>query len=1019
MSETRSPAAGPTSGALPGVARRRYLTILFSDLVGSTPLAGTMLVEDYDRLAYSPLREAWNEVISAFGGKVNETRGDGAVAVFGWPEANENDGRMATLAALTLHERMRALDGIDADAPPLRLHSGIHSGLVLVREVDDRLELLGSAMNVAARLADAAKADEIIVSEATLGPDRGAFMTGERLHLSLKGKEQPIAAFKILDRAPEPTRYAARERGRLSPFVGRRRELERLTGIADRVASGGASFVSVVGPAGVGKTRLVSELLTRAGRTFQVFRGECDAHLGAEPLQPFLQILRSALGIGQGHAGGAGAKAIEPLRSALGAGRQEHGDVLLRLLAPAEAGGRRPPSAAAAASALQALLADGAGERPLALFIDDWQSADDASRKLLQALRDLAWPSLLVLLTTRGEASQPFDDFERLDLTPLTDEESAAAIRQVLPGANPFVIDDICTAAGGNPLFIEELCHSAAYGEQDFRTHGGSGWLDVLIESRFVRLPPAQADLLSTAAVIGNVIPVWLLQQATGCGADDPLVQALADEDFIFPGERAGTLRFKHGIARDVIYDCVGLRECRALHLRIAEALRQKGEAEGEEEYYEALAYHFGAGGDAAAAAHYAELAGDKAFDAAALDRALRQYRAALDALDRLPSSPEIERKWSRVARRFALAGVWDPMAQHLPILERAVERATRRDDPVALALAEHWLGYMHFGLGNSAEAIAHNQRALATARPLGNMDLTSQIQATLGQAHWEASKHQAAVALLDEAIAVMRQAGGRSHGAPVGFAYSLAVKGWVLADLGHFAQSRELFEEAIEEVRGLGHPIHASILSSYAVVCLWQGCLDEAVRVARECQQVSVRVRTFYMYAKTVATEAYARWVMSGGAEGVDQLEESTRWLEERGHNQFMSLNYGWLAETMGAAGKMRRARRNAALALRRARGNDRLGEVTALRAVARLSASQRDWERSDHYLQWGMSAAQARGSAHDEATTRLCAAEIALGRGRAAAALELLDAAEPAFAAMGMKWHAEQAARLRTAAG
>ena len=534
-------------------ARRRYLTVLFSDLVGSTPLAGSLAVEDYDLLAYSPLRAAWEELIPAFGGRVTETRGDGAVAVFGWPEPNEGDGVTATLAALALHDRMRALDGVTAGAPQLRLHSGIHSGLVLAREVDGRLELLGSTMNVAARLADAAGPDEIIVSEATLGPDRGAFVTSDRLHLELKGKERPIAAFAVLGRAPEQTRYAARERVGMSPFVGRQNELQALLLLAREVADGGVRFVALVGSPGVGKTRLITELLARADR-FTAFRGECAAQ-GAEPLQPFRQILRSALGLDRSAETAGSAESIEkalaPLASKLG---DAHA-VLLRLLV--RGGDRAPratPNPASVAAALRALFNALTLGAPVALFIDDWQAADDASRKLLHALREAAWPGLLVLLTMRGDAdAEPFGDFQRLDLTPFNEEEAQTAIRQVLPAADPFLVNDICKAAGGNALFIEELCHSVAYGEQDFRTHDGSGWLDILIESRFARLSDEQADLLATAAVIGNVVPIWLLEHTTGRAGDDPVIAKLAENDFIFPGERKGTLRFKHGITRDVI----------------------------------------------------------------------------------------------------------------------------------------------------------------------------------------------------------------------------------------------------------------------------------------------------------------------------------------------------------------------------------------------------------------------------------------------------------------------------------
>ena len=616
------------------------------------------------------------------------------------------------------------------------------------------------------------------------------FQTGERRFLALKGKEKPIAAFTVLADAAVATRFAGRERQGLKPFVGREPELRRLGAAVRRAAAGRPSFLAIVGPAGVGKTRLASELLQRAGASFRSFRGECDAHLGAEPLQPFLQILRSILGLSRTAPGEHQAGAIAAALDALGPAVAEQVPVLLHLLTPAEGGATALGSPATSVpAALGALLSRVAEDGPLALFIDDWQWADDAARRVLEALRDLTDTPLLVLLTMRAEAGDnALDRFERLVLDPFSEAEAATAIRQVLPDADPFLISDMCAAAGGNPLFIEELCHSVAYGEQDFRTHGGSGWLDILIESRFSRLSDEQGDLLAIAAVIGNIVPVWLLEQVTGHGEEDPLVRGLAEEDFIFPGERPGTLRFKHGITRDVIYDSVGLRERRALHLKIAAAFRDHGAIAGEEEFYEVLAYHYGAGGDAASTASYAMLAGNKAMERAALDRAQFHYRTTLEALDRLPQSDENARRWHKVARRLGLASVFSPSAEHLPIMEKAVERAAESGDPLTLALAEYWLGYIAYGLGRLRDAAAHCQRAMAEALPLGDEGLNAMIGLLVGQVHARAGDYPSALALLDRGINGLR---GRIHDSSdaAGLAFALSCQAQVLADVGRFPE--------------------------------------------------------------------------------------------------------------------------------------------------------------------------------------------------------------------------------------
>ena len=1010
LRSTEIPATGTT-------ARRKYLTIVFSDLTGSTRLAGTMEAEDYAQLL-NRLGAVYQKIIPQFGGTVVQISGDGLLAIFGYPDASEDDGCTAVMAALELHARVRALDDQSGGGRPLRLHTGIHSGLVLLDEGDavrGRFELLGGATNIASRLAQAAQADEILVSEATIGPDRGRFQTGERQLLALKGKDMPIAAVNVIAPAPVATRFAARERKGLNPFVGREEELGRLGRILERAAAGQPTFVAVDGPRGVGKTRLVSELLGRAGAGFHVYRGECDEHLGAEPLQPFLQILRSVLGITRPIPGEHQADAIEAALAALDPSLTQHRPVLLHLLASVDAQRRvRRPVATLVTAALKSLFARLAKDGPLALFIDDWQWADDASQRLLESLRDLEGSPLLVVLTMCSEDSEEgYDNFERVVLAPLSDEEAKTAIRQVLPNADPFLVGKMCAAAGGNPLFLEELCHSVAYGEQDFRTHGGSAWLDILIASRFARLPNDQGDLLAAASVIGNIIPVWLLEQVTGHGEDDPLVKALAEQDFLFPGERSATLRFKHGVTRDVIYDSVGLRERRALHLRIAEAFREHGAITGEEEFYEALAYHYGAGGDVGAAANYAELAGDKAMERSAMDRAQFHYRTALGALDRLPESDA--RRWQKIARRFGLAAAFEPEENQLAILRDAVGRAAARNDLLAMTLAQYWLAYISYALGHTIDAIAQSEQAVEAATIVGEQRLVVQNRALLGQARALASDYRAALPLLDESIGEMRR-NIADPGDLIGIAYATSCKGFALADLGRFDEAYTCFGEALSVVRGFEHAVEASILSHQQGACLWQGRLDDAAEIAAGALQIAARVRTLYVYNRNRSAEAYVRWMQCRDAGAIGQLIESTESLEAYGHELYLSLNYGWLAEMMSTEGRAAEARAYAGRALGQVRlRRDRLGEAMAYRAMARLAAAQHRPQQAERYLARALAAAEARGSAHEIASTQLRAAEIAIGQGERERALALLDEAGAAFARMDMPWHAAEAARLR----
>jgi len=1008
-------------------ARRRYLTVLFSDLSDSTRLAAAMEAEDYAELL-GRLRRAYQEVIPKHGGTIVRVQGDGLLAIFGYPDAREDDGRRATETALELHGMVRQFR-FERPLPgraPLGLHTGIHAGLVLLDEGDverGRFELLGNPPNIAARLSAAAEKDEILVSEETLGAESHFFQTSERRSLGIKGSEEPIAVYGILGRAPTSTRFEARARRGLVPLVDRKTEMKALEATLQAAIAGTPACVALSAGPGLGKSRLADEFLGRAARQCQVHRGYCESYLNAEPLQPFLQILRSLCRLERGMSAVLAAEALGRTLRRIDPALERHRAELLRVLslltgeAAGEAARANPEHTVVA---LRDLFAALAASRAIVLFIDDWQWADDATRQVLGAIRALERCPLFVLIATRGIAAGEagMSDAQVLELAPFNESEAAETVSALLPSQDPFVVAQIHRYSGGNPLFIEELCHSAAHdsAERRFgRAHGGAAWLNALIESRVSRLRPEQAELARTAAIIGNIVPAWLLEAMTGCGEQHPLVLGLAEQDFLFPGETPGWLRFKHGITRDVIYDSVGLHHRRAMHLRIAESLRRHGSG-SEAEPFEALAYHYGAGAQHADALRYAELAGDKAMAAAALDRAQTQYRAALAALDMLEPSAANRQKRNLIVQRFGMACIFDPAKDQLDVLHRAVELATTHDDAAGIAGAEYWLGYINYGLGESRAAIHHCERALAAATRAGDDPLIAQILAALGQARAAACSYDQAIVLLDEAIGIRRRQRSGSRPA-IGSAYSLACKASVLGDRGSFAEAHACFDEALEALRGGNKVVEGSVLCWRSAVCLWQGRWEDARQSATEAEQIAARVKSLYVYGMSRGLGAYASWIMDGAPQALRTIADATSWLEARDKRLFISLNYGWLADGLVASGRFAEARSHAARALRRARDYDRLGEAMACRALARAAAQGHGHRPPEHYLALAMNAARAKGARHEAAATQLCEAEIQLARGNRSAAAALLDQAEAAFTAMDMAWHLAQAARVRRA--
>jgi class 3 adenylate cyclase/tetratricopeptide (TPR) repeat protein len=1006
----------------------RYLTILFSDLSASTNLVATTEVEDFAELL-AELLAAYESVIPSHGGTIVQIQGDGVLACFGYPEAHDDDGRRATEAALALHElvtSMRLLPKSEGIAP-LRLHTGIHSGLVLLDQGDDlrgRLRLLGTPVNIAARLSDLASPNEIIVSEETLGPDSHFFQIGDGDTVQLQGIAKPLRIFRVVGRTPVGTRFEARIRRGLTPFVGRRDELQILRQGLSRAIRGKPQFHVIVAPPGLGKTRLAAEILCEAETAgCTILRGYCESFLSAEPLQPFLQVMRALCAIGQTMPAKEALKNLDRTLSTLRSDVQAHRVPLFRMLSTARAGSAAKPEETSEPTvlAVQSLFSALTGIKPVVLFIDDWQWADDLTRQVLHGVQRLSRLPIFVLLAAREIAPDIRTSGARfVSLRPFSNSEADEIIRQQLPGVEGFFHTQIREYSGGNPLFIEELCHSAR--QQYDRYHyparhlSREAWVNKLIEARVERLPETQADLVRTAAVIGNIVPTWLLEAITSYSSQDPLVCSLAEEDLIYPGEEEGTLRFKHGIVRDVIYGSVGSRERKTLHARIAEVIRFQS-ADKTEDNCELLAYHYAGSGQAKLAAEFAELAGDRALSASAVDRAQMQYLAALNAIDVLDPAATYHKRIS-IVQRLAFACVFDPSPEPLEALQRALQLATEHEDRPSIAYLEYWLGYISYAMGESGDAMRYLDSALTCAQDLGDDRLIALIHASLGQASAAACDYDRSLALLDNAINLKRQRPTSTKPA-IGFAYTLACKGSILGDRGEFGQAYECFDEALSCVRGLGHEVEGSVLCWLSGVRLWQGRWEEAKQSSLQAQEVAERVKSLYLLAMGMSLRSFATWRLDHSADALGTIADATSWLEASNKRLFISLNYGWLAEGMAELGRWGPARKFAGRALKRSRSHDRLGEAMAFRAVARASAAGKATGTPLDYVASAMQSARARGSQPDVAITRLLEAEFRMIAGERHTAIAALDEAEAAFQRMAMNWHSDAAARLRRRVG
>jgi class 3 adenylate cyclase len=578
---------------------RKLATVLFADLVGSTELAGGQDPERV-RALLDRFYDAMAAQVDRAGGTVEKFVGDAVMAAFGAPVAHEDDAERALHVALGMQRRMAELFG-----GQLALRIGVNTGDVVVGQPREGSSFVtGDAVNVCARLEQAAAAGEILVGERTVAAARGAFEFAGPVTVQAKGKPGGVICRRLV-RALSLVR--PRGLGGLPPvFVGRGGEMVRLQQAYRRVvASGRPLLVSVVGEAGVGKTRLVREFWRWLGGQPEqplLRSGRCLSYGHGITYWPLGEVLKEHFGILES----------DPPDVAAGrvAGREGLGFTLG--LAPPE--GMHPLTVRdRLRTSWVGFLQELTGERPVALLVEDLHWAGDELCELMQILAERVAGPLLLLVTARPELLDqrpgwpPGGSLLRLEALPVAEAEELAGA--LLGSGCPAPIRElVAERAEGNPFFAEELIATLA--DRGVLAHRNGGWsfgelppdflvpdtVQAVLAARIDLLPRPGKAALQTAAVIGRVFwsgPVCDLVEGA-----DPEFGLLQDRAFVLAhaqssieGQREWLI--KHALTREVAYQ--GLLKARRapLHAGFAQWLERNGK--GEAEHAPLLAHHYAA----------------------------------------------------------------------------------------------------------------------------------------------------------------------------------------------------------------------------------------------------------------------------------------------------------------------------------------------------------------------------------------------------------------------------------------
>lgn len=954
---------------------RRQVTVLFADLVGFTALAERLDPEEVRDITTDCLRQLAAEAVR-FEGTIDKLIGDAVMILFGAPVAHEDDPARALRTALAM-QRTLARFNQDLERTrglALRLRIGIESGEVVAgpREVGGVTEytVIGDAVNVAARLQTAAEPGTILVGEATCQRAGARFRFRPTEPLLLRGRERPVAAAVLLGEAAEPAAPAPR-----LPLVGRDAELGAIRDRLDALRAGQGGAVLVVGPPGIGKSRLLAEPRAHAeGLTW--VRCQAYAHEQAESYGLARTLVRALLGIGPEDGDERAAHRLHDELAALG--RLDVEAALGRLLGTGSSADQAtvldalPPSLVQRRLFEAAIgLVDGlAARQPLVLELDDLQWADPTSLDLLLELLGRAGQLPLLLccafrpepddacqvLRERGP-SVLRDRLVTLNLAPLSDAASAALVAQILGRLGGAAQDDeavvaselpatlrpLLERAAGTPLWLEELARTLV--ERGLLSEDERGWqldeqmstvelpdsLQALIVARIDRLGPARPTI-QVASVIGRRFGHTVLERVAESPArlDDDLDQAQrADLVRELPASGDREYHFKHVLVRDAAYATLLHRRRRDLHRRVAEAVEALY-PERVRELHSLLAFHYERAEDWVRASAHARAAAEAARSGYANREALASYGLALRAAERAGLGP---------AERAALYEGRAAVHEHLGDFE-----AARRDYEAALAgacgdaaaqvrllgaLGMLWGGHKDYQRGAELTSAA-----VALAGQTGEARAQADASLQLGIMQLNLLRLGEARPSLEAALRLYEALEDERGQARVRDALGLLA----LCD-GRFADATRLLTDAYDRLTALGDGIGAASCAAMLGVPLalggWRADAERWVRRALSiCQEVGAP-----------SGEAFAWMIL---AEGLDPYGAYRHALAAAERCQALARPIGhreWSLAALGPIGRVRRARGDLAgalelhremLAIAREVGS-RLWTVEALANVAR----------------------------------------------------------------------------------
>lgn len=921
------PAGPPVSEARGRIAgERKYLTVLCADLQRSTVLISELDPEEaISRL--EPALIAMRTAVRRNRGIVSKEGGDGLIALFGAPHADDNHAVMACHSAIELVRRIKLLKD-----PELQVRVGIHSGYVVAHVIEADFSSIyeagGPAVHLVKRFESAANAGQILVSESCQSLATGIVTFNALPPKRMEGFPAPLPCYEVVG-ISGLTRWRARSTNGLSSFVGRNEQISQLQRAAREVGASG-KIAAVMGTAGIGKSRLVHEFAAELRQgDWQIIEADCNPLEQAVPYALLKKLLQSAMqtknssfvdqrdsseGTAPAHAELWPAALSFVLDQPVSDQRWRDLEPLLR---------RR-----VIIDAVCDLVERVVSSRPTVLLLEDLHWIDGQSETVVEALMSIAARQpLLVLLTWRTEYTPAW--LESLDVLRIWLRSlDAAAANQLLDNllgtaAGLGVLKDrILRHTGQIPLFIEEVARQLASRQMADVSGGAEASWDTLeipptvqgvIASRIDRLTNEDKALLQLASVVGPRISPYLLAAVTKMPAAQLQSRLWSLEILDFLEEGTGTgpsvdYVFAHDLIREVAYESILRSQREVLHRRILAALETTS-AGREEDVAEALCHHAVKAQDWIKADRYGHLAARKAFARSAFRDATGYFKIAMDAVDKQPDSTAREQRAIdlRIEARLSFVSFgsieeWFELGRDGEARSLKIGDERRRLASIAIraaALNFHATPY---------EAIAVAEEAVALANQMNSATWLSFVEYGLGQSYFLAGRYRDAERHLAKATALLTKAPENVPPGTTGSSLlvlccmmSAIVRAW----LGEFDEAERCSEKASILAETNDRP-YDMIAADYGrgVVQLMRGDLEEAESALDHALRVS-RESEARLFAPLIMSALGSVYTQQGRAErAIEILLQAKEAADKLGHETSKVAVPAYLGAAYGQLG-------------------------------------------------------------------------------------------------------------------